>query len=305
MRIVPPSISGTPQRLSKKPRVASAGRNPEVAPEGELEPPGDGVALDGRDHGLAEDHPARTHRPVAFGIDPVRPPGIVGHRLQVRPGTERALRARQDRNVGGVVRIECPEGIGQRRRRGPVDRVAHLWPVDRDDRDGLVLLDPDAHVREPRMDGNPSRKERSHGSIRHRFRGPYRDRQVPRSDLATFPPWISVRTAIKGAVERAGIDGEQVDYVIMGQVLQAGTGQITARQAAVKAGVPTSVPAITINKVCLSGLNAIAMADQMIRAGEVSVVDRRGHGVDGPGSLSAARRRAPDTGWATARSSIR
>ena len=79
-------------------------------------------------------------------------------------------------------------------------------------------------------------------------------------------------TAIKGALERAGIAGEQVDYVIMGQVLQAGAGQITARQAAIKAGVPESVPAITINKVCLSGLNAIAMADQMIRAGEASVV---------------------------------
>ena len=79
-------------------------------------------------------------------------------------------------------------------------------------------------------------------------------------------------TAIKGALERAGISGEQVDYVIMGQVLQAGAGQITARQAAIKAGVPDSVPAITINKVCLSGLNAIAMADQMIRAGEASVV---------------------------------
>ena len=79
-------------------------------------------------------------------------------------------------------------------------------------------------------------------------------------------------TAIKAALERAGISGEQVDYVIMGQVLQAGAGQITARQAAVKAGVPTNVPAITINKVCLSGLNAIAIADQMIRAGDASVV---------------------------------
>ena len=79
-------------------------------------------------------------------------------------------------------------------------------------------------------------------------------------------------TAIKGALERAGITGDQVDYVIMGQVLQAGAGQITARQAAVRAGIPTSVPAITINKVCLSGLNAIAIADQMIRAGEASVV---------------------------------
>ena len=78
--------------------------------------------------------------------------------------------------------------------------------------------------------------------------------------------------AIKGALARAGISGEQIDYVIMGQVLQAGTGQITARQAAVAAGVPTSVPAITINKVCLSGLNAIALADQLIRAGEVGAV---------------------------------
>lgn len=78
--------------------------------------------------------------------------------------------------------------------------------------------------------------------------------------------------AIKAALERAGISGEQVDYVIMGHVLQAGTGQITARQAAMNAGVPKSVPAITINKVCLSGLNAIALADQLIRAGEVSVV---------------------------------
>ena len=78
--------------------------------------------------------------------------------------------------------------------------------------------------------------------------------------------------AIKDVLARAGVSGDQIDYVIMGQVLQAGTGQITARQAAVRAGVPTSVPAITINKVCLSGLNAIALADQLIRAGEVSAV---------------------------------
>ena len=78
--------------------------------------------------------------------------------------------------------------------------------------------------------------------------------------------------AIQGALERAGISGDQVDYVVMGQVLQAGAGQITARQAAMKGGIPDSVPAITINKVCLSGLNAIAIADQMIRAGDASVV---------------------------------
>jgi acetyl-CoA C-acetyltransferase len=78
--------------------------------------------------------------------------------------------------------------------------------------------------------------------------------------------------AIKAALERAGITGEQVEYVIMGQVLQAGAGQIPARQAAVKAGIPMNVPALTINKVCLSGLDAIALADQLIRAGEFDVV---------------------------------
>jgi acetyl-CoA C-acetyltransferase len=78
--------------------------------------------------------------------------------------------------------------------------------------------------------------------------------------------------AIKGALEKAGVAPEQVEYVIMGQVLQAGAGQIAARQAAVKAGIPMNIPAITINKVCLSGLNAIALADQLIRAGEYDVV---------------------------------
>src|SRR6266568_692303 len=78
--------------------------------------------------------------------------------------------------------------------------------------------------------------------------------------------------AIKAALERAGITGEQVQYVIMGQVLQAGAGQIPARQAAVKAGIPMTVPALTINKVCLSGLDAIALADQLIRAGEFEIV---------------------------------
>jgi acetyl-CoA C-acetyltransferase len=78
--------------------------------------------------------------------------------------------------------------------------------------------------------------------------------------------------AVRAALERAGITGDQVDYVILGQVLQAGAGQITARQAAIHGGVPQEVPAVTINKVCLSGLNAIAMADQMIRAGELEIV---------------------------------
>jgi acetyl-CoA C-acetyltransferase len=78
--------------------------------------------------------------------------------------------------------------------------------------------------------------------------------------------------AIEAALARAGVAGDQVDYVVMGQVLQAGAGQITARQAAVKGGIPMTVPALTINKVCLSGLDAIALADQLIGAGEFDVV---------------------------------
>src|ERR1700712_2118920 len=78
--------------------------------------------------------------------------------------------------------------------------------------------------------------------------------------------------AIKAALERSGVAPESVQYVIMGQVLQAGAGQIPSRQAAVKAGVPMSVPSLTINKVCLSGLDAIALADQLIRAGEFDII---------------------------------
>jgi acetyl-CoA C-acetyltransferase len=77
--------------------------------------------------------------------------------------------------------------------------------------------------------------------------------------------------AIRAAVERAGIAGEQIDYTIMGHVLQAGAGQITSLQASIGAGLPKDVPAITINKVCLSGMSAVAMADQMIRAGDIEV----------------------------------
>ncbi|GAB2849908.1 acetyl-CoA C-acetyltransferase [Actinocorallia aurea] len=78
--------------------------------------------------------------------------------------------------------------------------------------------------------------------------------------------------AIKAALERSGVAADAVQYVIMGQVLQAGVGQIPSRQAAVKAGIPMTVPSITINKVCLSGLDAIALADQLIRAGEFDIV---------------------------------
>jgi acetyl-CoA C-acetyltransferase len=78
--------------------------------------------------------------------------------------------------------------------------------------------------------------------------------------------------AIEAALERAGVPPEKVEYVIMGQVIQAGAGQIPSRQAAVKAGIPMTVPSVTINKVCLSGLDAIALADQLIRAGEFDIV---------------------------------
>ncbi len=78
--------------------------------------------------------------------------------------------------------------------------------------------------------------------------------------------------AIEGALERGGVGPEQVDYVVMGQVLQAGQGQITARQAAARAGIPMTVPALTVNKVCLSGLNAVYLADQMIQAGDAEIV---------------------------------
>jgi acetyl-CoA C-acetyltransferase len=78
--------------------------------------------------------------------------------------------------------------------------------------------------------------------------------------------------AIKGALEKAGVAPEQVQYVIMGQVLQGGCGQNPARPAAAKAGIPMAVPALTVNKVCLSGIDAIALADQLIRAGEFDVV---------------------------------
>lgn len=84
------------------------------------------------------------------------------------------------------------------------------------------------------------------------------------SDLGGF--------AIKAALEKGGVAPEQVDYVIMGQVLTAGAGQIPARQAAAAAGIPMDVPALTVNKVCLSGINAIALADQLIRAGEYEIV---------------------------------
>ena len=98
--------------------------------------------------------------------------------------------------------------------------------------------------------------------------------------------------AIEEALRRAGITGDQVDYVIMGHVLQAGAGQITARQAAIAAGIPKEVPSITINKVCLSGLNAVALADQLIRAGEIELAV-----AGGMESMSSAPYLLPQARW--------
>src|SRR5215475_10111905 len=90
--------------------------------------------------------------------------------------------------------------------------------------------------------------------------------------LASFSAMDLGGLAIKAALERAGVRPDQVDYVFMGQVLLAGQGQITARQAAVKAGIPMTVPATTINKVCLSGLNTIYLADLLIASGQADIV---------------------------------
>jgi acetyl-CoA C-acetyltransferase len=117
-----------------------------------------------------------------------------------------------------------------------------------------------------------------------KFGGGFRD--LPAVDLGA--------AAIKEALARAGIPADQVDYVLMGHVIQAGAGQITARQAAVKAGVPKEVPAVTINKVCLSGLNAIALADQLIRAGEIEVAVAGGFE-----SMSDAPYLIPKARWGT------
>jgi acetyl-CoA C-acetyltransferase len=93
-----------------------------------------------------------------------------------------------------------------------------------------------------------------------------------RGALAGFSAAQLGGLAIRAALERTGVAPDQVEYVIMGHVIQAGTGQITSRQAAIAAGIPREIPSITVNKVCLSGTSAVAIADQMIRAGELDVV---------------------------------
>ena len=109
--------------------------------------------------------------------------------------------------------------------------------------------------------------------------------------LKTFTAMDLGGIAIVAAMVDAGVTGDQVDYVIMGHVIQAGAGQITARQAAVNGGIPMTVPALTVNKVCLSGLNAIAMADQLISGGEFEIVVAGGMEsmTNGPYLLQKAR----------------
>ena len=90
--------------------------------------------------------------------------------------------------------------------------------------------------------------------------------------LSSFSATDLGGVAIAGALAKSRVSAADVEYVIMGQVLQAGAGQMTARQAAVKAGISMDVPSLTINKVCLSGIDAIALADQLIRAGEFDCI---------------------------------
>src|SRR5947208_704524 len=95
-------------------------------------------------------------------------------------------------------------------------------------------------------------------------------------NLKGFPATALGAAAIRAALERSGVSPDQVQYVIMGQVLQAGAGQMSARQAAVGADIPMTVPSLSVNKVCLSGITAIALADQLIRAGEFDIVGAEG-----------------------------
>jgi acetyl-CoA C-acetyltransferase len=109
--------------------------------------------------------------------------------------------------------------------------------------------------------------------------------------LKTFQAVDLGGLAIKAALDKGGVSGNQVDYVIMGHVIQAGAGQMTARQAALKGGIPMDVPSLTVNKVCLSGIDAIALADQLISAGEFDIVVAGGMEsmTNGPYLLPGAR----------------
>ena len=150
-----------------------------------------------------------------------------------------------------VVPLGCPCGLSQR----AWNRVFSIYvSVCRISMSEVVVADASADRTPVLVAGARTPMGRLLGSLKS-FSG---------ADLGGF--------AIKGAIDKAGIDPAVVQYVIMGQVLTAGAGQIPARQAAVKGGLSMNVPALTINKVCLSGLDAVALAAQLIRAGEFDVV---------------------------------
>ncbi len=144
---MPPSTSGTPQRRQYTPNTASVAATRRSHHSRELEPSGHRVALDRGDHRLVEQHPRRPHGSVA--VVGHRVPRAVPHRPQVGAGTERPGGAGQHRDGPVVVAREGSEGVGQRDSGGSVDRVAALGPVDRDDRDGPVVLDAHGHGRDP------------------------------------------------------------------------------------------------------------------------------------------------------------
>jgi acetyl-CoA C-acetyltransferase len=110
--------------------------------------------------------------------------------------------------------------------------------------------------------------------------------------LAAYPATELGAIALRAGLERAGLEGSEVDYVIMGQVLQAGAGQAPARQAAVGAGIPIDVPSDTVNKVCASSIRAVEIADSMIRAGDAELVVTGGMEsmTNAPYALPRARR---------------
>ena len=119
--------------------------------------------------------------------------------------------------------------------------------------------------------------------------------------LSSFDATELGATAITAALERADVAPEQVDHVVMGQVLQAGQGQIPSRQAQIKAGIPKEVSSETINKVCASGLRAAVILDQAIRAGDVEVGVGGGMESMSQRAVPAAAGAASATAWATPR----
>ena len=135
-----------------------------------------------------------------------------------------------------------------------------------------------------------SHRLRADAQDRHPERRPHADRQAGRRPVGRCPPPISAASPSARRSQRADVAPEQVEHVVMGTVLQAGQGQIPSRQAQIKAGIPMEVSSETINKVCASGMRAVGLLDQAIRAGDVEVARRRRHGVDVQRAVPAARR---------------